>query len=69
MHQNVVFVADVPNMIFDITQAIFMAYRTCRDVKDIFPLPLNDLLPTKATYGQQNNDVLMVMRKLSKTRK
>jgi len=65
MDRDVVLVADVPRMKYDIPHAMFMAYRTGRKLQDILPSPLQDLLPTRAEYLQYNHGVLEVFNKLT----
>ncbi|NMW18722.1 MAG: hypothetical protein HKK66_06830 [Chlorobiaceae bacterium] len=69
MNREVVLVMDVPKMKYDLPHAMFMATLTNRDFKSIIPSPLQDLLPTRADYIQQNNDVLKVFIKLAENPK
>ena len=65
MDRDVVLVADVPRMKYDIPHAMFMAYRTGRKLQDILPSPLQDLLPTRAEYLKYKDGTLKVFSKLA----
>ncbi len=65
MDRDVVLVADVPIMKYDIPHAIFMAYRTNRALQDILSLPLNDLLPTISDYLIYNKHIITVFNKFA----
>jgi len=65
MDRDVVLVADVPRMKYDIPHAMFMAYRTNRKLQDILPSPLYDLLPTRADYLNYNKGIITVFNNLA----
>ena len=67
MDRDVVLVADVPRMKYDIPHAMFMAYRTGRKLQDILPSPLPDLMPTRAEYLKYNDGTLKVFNELAKS--
>ena len=48
MDREVVLVADVPEMKHDIPHAMFMAYRTHRELQNLLPASLHELLPTRS---------------------
>jgi len=64
LKRKVVLVADVPEMKYDIPHAIFIAYRTNRQLNDILPDPISDLLPTHTQYLEQNKENLTIFKKL-----
>jgi len=65
MDREVVLVADVPEMKHDIPHAMFMAYRTHRELQNLLPASLHELLPTRSDYLTDNNRAIAVFRKLS----
>ncbi len=65
MDRDVVLVADVPRMKYDIPHAMFMAYLTGRVLQDILPSQLEDLLPTRAEYLKYNYGALKVFKKIA----
>jgi peptidoglycan/LPS O-acetylase OafA/YrhL len=65
MDRDVVLVADVPIMKFNIPLAMIIAYRTNRTLQDILPSPLYDLLPTRSNYLADNKGILTVFNKLA----
>ena len=64
MDRDVVLVADVPTMKFNIPLAMIIAYRTSQALQDLLPSPLYNLLPTRADY-LVNNKINTVFNKLA----
>ena len=65
LHREVVLVADVPGLKEDIPHAMFMAYRTNRELRNLLPASIQELLPTRSDYLKDNNRAIAVFRKLS----
>jgi len=69
LNREVVLVADVPRMKYDIPHAMFVAYRTNRKLNCILPSPISALLPTRAQYYERNKESSNIFMSLATNKK